>query len=116
MLDALGPPRFVTSVWAPTNPMRFSLPISPKYDSPIFEAVVIQIIVGLCGLLAIDPVGIAQVFGIVLLAFWGGVAVLIFRHPQTPTKTDLLFISFGYLPIIVLAFFMSVGVWKLRGF
>ena len=57
--------------------MRYLLPISPKYDSPIFEAVAIQIAIGIFGLLLIDPVGIAQIFGIALLAFWGGAAVLI---------------------------------------
>jgi len=54
--------------------MRLSLPISPKYDSPIFEAIAIQIFMAIVGALMIDPVGTAQVFGIALLAFWVKVA------------------------------------------
>lgn len=96
--------------------MNRRVPISPKYDSPIFEAVALQIVVGIVGMLAIDPVGIAQICGIALLAFWGGAAVLIFRHPQSPTKIDLQLIRLGYLPVVVIAFFLSVLVWKLRGF
>ena len=67
------------------------------------------------GLLMIDPVGIAQVFGIALVAYWGGVTVLIWRHPQSPSRVDLALIRFGYLPVIVIAFLLSGSIWHLRG-
>ena len=95
--------------------MRLSLPISRKYDSPIFEAVAIQIFIAIVGLLMIDPVGIAQIFGIALLAFWGGVVVLIWRHPQSPSRFDLAFIRFGYFGVIALAFLLLPLIWHLRG-
>ncbi len=96
--------------------MRLSLPISSKYDSPIFQAVAVQIFVAIAGLLIIDPVGLAQLLGIALLAFWGAVAVLIWRHPKSPTKFDLAFIRFGYFDVIAVAFFVAPLIWHVRGF
>ena len=91
------------------------LPVSPKYDSPMFEAVALQIVLGILALLLIDPVGIAQVCGIALLAFWGGAVVLIWRHPQSPSRLDIELIRFGYFPVILVSFFLSVWIWHLRG-
>lgn len=91
------------------------LPISPKYDSAIYETVALQILFGLLAYMILDGGGIAQICGIALIAFWGGTTVLIWRRPQSPTKTDIQLIRFGYLPVIVLAFFLTGLIWHLRG-
>jgi hypothetical protein len=95
--------------------MRLPLPISSKYDSPIFEAVAVQIFVAVFGLLLIDPEGLKQLFGIALLAFWGAVIVLIYRHPQSPSRFDLAFIRFGYFPVIAVTCVVAPLVWHLQG-
>jgi hypothetical protein len=95
--------------------MRLPLPISSKYDSPIFEAVALQIVLGLLSLLISDGGMVAQICGIALVAFWAGAVVLIWRHPQSPSRVDLDLIRLGYLLVIVLAFFLVAGIWKLRG-
>jgi hypothetical protein len=95
--------------------MRYSLPISSKYNSPIFEAVAIQIVVGILSWLMLDGGMTAQICGIALVAFWGGAVVLIWRHPQSPTKTDIVLVRFGFLPIVVAAFFLSQFIWHPRG-
>jgi hypothetical protein len=95
--------------------MRYSLPISPKYDSPIFEAVAIQIVLGLLSWLILDFGQTAQMCGIALVSFWGGAVVLIWRHPQSPSKADIKLIRFGYLPLVVLAGFLAHFIWHLRG-
>ena len=91
------------------------LPISPKYDSAIFEAVALQIILGLLAYMILDGGGIAQICGIALVAFWGGAAVLIWRHPQSPSRVDIEPIRFGYLPLIIISSFLAGAVWHLRG-
>lgn len=91
------------------------LPISPKYDTPICEAVALQILFGLLAYMILDGGGIAQICGIALVAFWGGAAVLIWRHPQSPSRADIELIRFGYLPLIILSGFLSGAVWHLRG-
>ena len=91
------------------------LPISPKYDSPIFDAVALQMMLGLLAVLIMDGGGIAQIFGIALLAFWGGAIVLIWRRPQLPSRLDIKLIRFGYFPVVLISFFLSVWIWHLRG-
>jgi hypothetical protein len=95
--------------------MRLPLPISPKYDSPIFEAVALQLVLGLLSLLVLDGGRVAQVFGIALVAFWGGAAVLIWRHAKSPSRVDLELVRFGYFPVLLIAFFLVGWIWGLRG-
>ncbi len=95
--------------------LKLALPISSKYDSAVFEAVGLQVALGLLSLLNLDGGVSAQVCGIALVAFWGGVAVLIWRHPQSPSRADLELISFGYFLVVIIAFFLVGGIWHLRG-
>ncbi len=90
------------------------LPISPGYRKPVFEALALQAVLGFCSLLILDGGTTARVCGIALVAFWGGAAVLIWRRPLSPTKTDIWLIRFGYLPLVVLAFFLVHFIWNLR--
>lgn len=95
--------------------MKLRLPISAEYDSPIFEAVALQMILGLLSFMILDGGALAQMCGIALLSFWGGAAVLIWRHPQSPSKLDLCLIRIGYLPVIVITLFLARLVWQLGG-
>ncbi len=95
--------------------MSYSLPISPNYRSPIFEAVALQVLLGLLSLLILDGGTTARICGIALVAFWGGATVLIWRRPHFPTKTDIVLLRFGYLPLVVLAFFLVHFIWRIRG-
>ena len=95
--------------------MSYSLPISPSYRKPVFEAVVLQLILGILSLMILDGGTTARICGIALVAFWGGATVLIWRRPRSPTKTDIELIRFGYLPLGLLAFFLVHFIWTLRG-
>ena len=95
--------------------LRYSLPISKEYDSPIFEALALQIVLGLLSLLILDGGTIARICGIALVAFWSGAALLVYRHPLSPSKVDLQVVRFGYLPVVVFAFFLVEWIWHLRG-
>lgn len=95
--------------------LRQAIPISKDYDSPVFEALAIQVIIGILSLMILDGGQVAQVCGVALVAFWGGAVLLICRHPHTPSRTDLQIIRFGYLPVVVVAFFLVNWVWHLRG-
>jgi hypothetical protein len=96
-------------------PLNYSLPISPSYRTPIFEAVGLQVVLGILSLLILDGGTTARICGIALVAFWGATALLVLRRPQLPTKIDILWIRFGYLPIVVLAWFMVHFIWHVRG-
>jgi len=96
--------------------MSYSLPISLSYRKPIFEAVVLQLILGILSLMILDGGDCARICGAALIAFWGGVVVLMWRHPRTPTKTDLQLVRFGYLPVVAISFVVIHLVWAARGF
>jgi hypothetical protein len=95
--------------------MSYSLPISSGYRKPIFEAVALQVLLGLLSLLILDGGTTARICGIALVAFWGGTVILVCRRPQSPTRTDIGLIRFGYLPLVVAAFFLVHFIWTLRG-
>lgn len=95
--------------------MKLRLPISTKYDSPIFEAIAMQIVVGLFSGMILDGGVAAQFCGVALVAFWGGAAVLICRHHRSPSTVDLTLIRIGYLLVIAIAIFVAPWVWHMRG-
>ena len=95
--------------------MTHPLPISSSYRRPVFEAVGLQVLLGVLSLLILDGGTTARICGIALVAFWGGAALLIWRRPQSPTRTDIELLRFGYLPLVVIAFFLVHFIWTLRG-
>jgi hypothetical protein len=95
--------------------MTRSLPISSRYRRPVFEAVGLQVVLGILSLLILDGGATARICGIALVAFWGGAAVLIWRKPRSPTRTDIQLLRFGYLPLVVVAFFLVQFIWTMRG-
>ena len=95
--------------------MRHSLPIAASYRKPIFEAIALQVILGLLSALVLDGGDCRHICGAALVAFWGGAAVLVWRHPRDPTKTDLQLVRFGFLPVLVIAFAIIHAVWRAKG-
>lgn len=51
-----------------------------------------------------------------LAAFWGGVAVILIRRRQSPSRLDLLLVRGGYLPVCVLSVILTRAIWHWRGF
>lgn len=95
--------------------MNYSNSIAPIWRKPIFEAVALQALLGLLSMLILDGGTTARICGIALVAFWGGVTVLIWRRPQSPTRTDIKLIRLGYLPLVILVFFLVHYIWRARG-
>ena len=95
--------------------MNYSLPISPSYRAPIYDAVVLQMLLSVLSALILDGGDTARICGIALVAFWAGAIVLIRRRPQSPKRTDIALLRFGYLPVLIAAFFLVHLIWKLRG-
>jgi hypothetical protein len=95
--------------------MSFSLPISQSYRRPIYEALGLQVFLGILASMILDGGDCAHICGAALLAFWAGTAVLIWRHRQTPSKRDLELIRFGYVPVLVITFVVVHLVWLAKG-
>ena len=95
--------------------MNYPLPIASGYHRAIFDALVLQAVVALLSGLALDFGQASQICGMALLAFWGGVLVLIWRHRFNPTALDLGLVRVGYLPVILMATLLAPAIWHLRG-
>ena len=95
--------------------MTHSLSISPSYRKPICEAITLQVLLGFLSLLILDGGTTARICGIALAAFWSGALVLIWRRPQSPTRRDIELLRFGYMPVVVIAFFVVHFIWTMRG-
>ena len=98
------------------NRLTCQLPISTNYRQAIFDALVLQVVLGILSLMILDGGQIAQICGIAMLGFWGGVTTLICRRPHTPTPTDITLIRFAFLPLLLASFFLVSFIWRLRGF
>jgi hypothetical protein len=96
--------------------MSYSLPISPAYRQPVFDAIALQVVLGLLSAMILDGGDCRHICGVALLAFWAGAVVLISRHPRNPTKTDLTLFRIGYVPVLVLAYTIIHLAWLARGF
>lgn len=85
-----------------------TVPLSDAWRKPIHEAIVIQVILGLLGIITLDG-GILRCFcGITFTAFWITVALMMIRRAQAPTRTDLAWVRLGSL--LVLGLGIGVGI------
>ncbi len=77
------------------------MPLSDDYKPPIRLALIQQGVVGLFCLLLLDGGKMAQLCGIVVLAFWTGVGVIMFRRSSQPTEADMLVIKYAFVPLLI---------------
>ena len=92
--------------------MRTTLPISASYRRAIFDALVLQVVLGALSMMLLDGGRVAHTTGIAVLAFWSGAALVIIRRPTAPTPTDLFLIRFGFLPLLIVTFALAEWVWS----
>jgi hypothetical protein len=90
--------------------------ISANYKRPIGTALVTQAIVAVLSGMILDGGTVMRICLIAMIAFWVGAAVLIWRRPQSPTKTDLALIQGGYLVVVGIAGFLVPAIWAMRGY
>src|SRR5437870_10687897 len=84
------------SLIAASLTMRITLPIAASYRRAIFDALVLQVVLGALSMMLLDGGRVAHTTGIAVLAFWSGAALIIIRRPTAPTSTDLFLIRFGF--------------------
>jgi hypothetical protein len=58
----------------------------------------------------LDPI---DQWGISVLAYWGGASIILWRRWQSPTKTDIVVLCFGYLLLeLLITPVVAHSVWK----
>jgi hypothetical protein len=92
-----------------------TLPISTSYREAVKGALVLQVMTALLLLMVLDGGVMAQAGGAAMIGFWIGVGIVMLRRPRTPTKVDLLYVRWGFLPMLVVAIAWSPFMGALRG-
>jgi hypothetical protein len=74
-----------------------------------------SVIMVLAGMI-LDGGAVAQSCFYAFAAFWVGVGVIVWRRASAPTKVDLVIVRGGFIVLCVLSFFLTHGIWHLRGY
>jgi hypothetical protein len=80
--------------------------LSPAYREATSLALLIQIPIAIICMSVLDGGALARVCGIAMLAFWIVAAEVAVRRPWSPTKADLWYWRWGFLPCLALAIFL----------
>lgn len=90
--------------------------ISRAYWRAAQVAILFQILSGLLFCIGYDMGMLIQIWCFSALAFWSGVALIIFRRPQRPTQIDLFYIRWcSIIFLFVVTPLITHWIWKIRG-
>jgi hypothetical protein len=87
-----------------------TLPLTPAYRRPVWTAVVLQVLTQLVSALLGDGGLMASVGGCTMAAFWAGVVSVMWRRPMHPTRLDLLYVRWGYVPLLVIGIGLTIAI------
>ncbi len=87
-----------------------TLPLSPAYQRPVWTAVALQVLTQILFMLLVDGGLMASVGLFTMAAFWVGVGAIMWRRPMRPTRLDLVYVRWGYLPLLVVSIGMTIGI------
>ena len=87
-----------------------TLPISPAYQRPVWTAVVFQVFTQVLFMLMVDGGLMASVGLCTMTAFWAGAVAIMWRRARQPTRLDLLYVRWGYVPLLLIAIGMTIAI------
>lgn len=79
-----------------------ALRLPTAYRDSVKLALTLQVPATLLLSLVLDDGTMARVGACVLAGFWIGAAVVMLRRPQDPRPLDLLYVKWGYAPLLLL--------------
>jgi hypothetical protein len=82
--------------------------LSMDYRKAAKDALTIQIPICVLFALFLDGGHLARIAASAMIAFWSGAFLVALRRPHHPTRLDLEYWRFGFVPCLVLAMFLSV--------
>lgn len=84
------------------------------YKDPLKLALAQQITILILSAGVLDGGDLFRICLIPFLAFWVGVLFIRHHRPETPTKLDIIVITWSYTPLCILTLFLVHWFWKLR--
>ncbi len=92
-----------------------NLSLSKDYRSALKGVVLLQLVIGVLALIAIDGGFLFELWWRPMAAYWGCFIVMVLRRPNTPTKLDLILVKWGFVLLIPCTFIFSVLIWRWMG-
>lgn len=86
-----------------------------RYESAIPFSFGYQLVILLISGMILDGGQCVQFVLVAMACFWGSAIVLISRRRWTPSKGGILYIKWGFFPILISIPFILGFAWKLRG-
>ncbi len=86
-----------------------------RYESAMGFSFVYQFFLLFMAGMILDGGQCAQFTFVAIVAFWTSVIVLILRRPWNPSKIDILYIKWGFFPILLSTPFIMGYIWHIRG-
>jgi hypothetical protein len=80
---------------------------STSLSDPIRFTLFQQVPTAILCLLMLDGGQTAKVCGYAMIGFWCGVVIISLRRRSHPSKTDIRFVRWGFLPILVVSFLLA---------
>ena len=86
-----------------------------EYQHAFKQAVIPQVIVFVLTALNLDFGRSFRVCAIAALGYWATVAMIMWRRQQSPTRSDLIFVRYGFWFLILLTWIAAAIAWRLAG-
>ncbi len=87
---------------------------SSEFSRPINVAMTTQLAALFMVSCIMDPNPMCLI-ALTAVGFWIGVAIIRTRRPLAPAKTDLAYITTGYIPLLVIGPLAASPIWNYRG-
>jgi hypothetical protein len=84
-----------------------TLPVSSLNRKAVYFALLQQVPFAMLCLLMLDFGRMAKLCGIAMVVFWTVTAVVLVRRPLTPGRLDLLYLRWGFWPVLLLTVLLA---------
>lgn len=98
--DPNGSNASATDMDTPTVFHRNWKDYSHQYHDAMKTALLLQALIGGLTLLVLDSGQTTRAFGVALLCQWAMVWIILLRRPMHPTRSDLLLVRYGIIPLL----------------
>ena len=89
--------------------------IAVTYHRALIQALALQVVLLILGAMVLDGGECLSAVVYSSIAYWAGLAFVVFRRPSTPTGGDLVFVRYGLIPIVIGGVLLFIYVWGKKG-
>lgn len=85
------------------------------YRGPVVQGLAFQFLALVLSVLVMDYGDTLRITGVALVGYWSAALMLFLRRPNQPTKLDLAFLGWAFLPLVIACQVVTRLVWTWRG-